>query len=142
MKLLRGFTAGFGLVALTAGLPAQDRASLQAIEFNKDIRPILSENCFTCHGPDEGHRTPPFRFDVEESAKQELPGGRFAIAPGDPEKSLLIQRVTAQDERRRMPPLSTGRKLSERDIATLTAWVKQGAKWEKHWSFQPPVRSQ
>src|SRR5262245_30510014 len=78
------------------------------IEFNRDIRPILSENCFTCHGPDKARRVTAFHFDIEESAKQDIGGGRYAIAPGDPEKSVLIQRVTAEDPRRRMPPASTG----------------------------------
>src|SRR5437016_5634017 len=113
MKLLRGFTTGFGLVVLASGLAGQERSSSQTIEFNRDIRPLLSENCYTCHGPDASHRTTAFRFDVEESAKQELRGRRFAILAGDPEKSLLIQRITEQDERRRMPPPSAGRKLSE-----------------------------
>jgi hypothetical protein len=135
------------LVLLTAGGAAQDAAQTadsaplpQSIQFNRDIRPILSENCFTCHGPDQTHRTTKFHFDVEESAKQDLGGGRFAIVPGDSTRSLLVQRVTAQDARRRMPPVSSGKVLSDRQIALLKAWIDQGAKWEKHWSFVPPVR--
>ena len=112
----------------------------QTVQFNRDIRPILSENCFTCHGPDKSHRTTVFHFDVEESAKQALGPDHFAIFPGDLTKSAMIQRVSEQDERRRMPPVSTGHKLSERQIALLKEWIMQGAKWEKQWAFIPPMR--
>jgi hypothetical protein len=138
-----GVGAGLGLFLLLATSGgAQDPGTPlpKTVQFNRDIRPILSDKCFTCHGPDKTHRTTVFHFDVEESAKQELGGGRFVIAPGDPEKSLLMQRITASDERRRMPPASTGRTLSEREIAVLKEWIQQGAKWEKHWSFIPPKR--
>jgi hypothetical protein len=110
------------------------------IQFSRDIRPILSDNCLACHGPDGTQRTTVFRFDIEESAKQALPGGRFVILPGDPERSLLIQRITAEDPARRMPPAATGRTLSAREIALLKAWIQQGATWERHWAFIPPAR--
>src|SRR5579862_2033884 len=138
---------GFGLFLLfTVSAAAQDAAQdasaplPQTIQFNRDIRPILSENCFTCHGPDKSHRTTVFHFDVEESAKQALGPDHFAIFPGDLSKSAMIQRVTEQDERRRMPPVSTGHKLSDRQIALLKEWIVQGAKWEKQWAFIPPKR--
>jgi len=110
------------------------------IQFNRDIRPILSDKCYSCHGPDRTHRTTPFHFDLEESAKQMMPNGHAAIVPGDLDKSALIQRITAEDSRVRMPPASSGQALSARDIAMLKAWIQQGAKWEKHWSFVPPTR--
>lgn len=122
-------------------MPAPASAPLpQQIQFNRDIRPILSENCFTCHGPDKTHRTTVFHFDVEESAKQDLGNSHCAIFPGDLEKSAMVERITAADEKRRIPPIATGRKLSERQIALLKEWIKQGAPWEKHWSFQAPKR--
>ena len=139
-------SAGWGFVLsmfLATGVAAQDRVAPipQTIQFNRDVRPILSENCFTCHGPDKTHRVTAFHFDVEETAKQEIGGGRFAIVPGDLEKSQLIQRVTHPDESRRMPPASTGKpRLSDHEIALLKEWIRQGAKWEKFWSFEPPVR--
>jgi hypothetical protein len=123
-----------------AGRRASSGPLPQNIQFNRDIRPILSDRCFACHGPDEKRRTTAFHFDMEESAKQDLGQGRFAIVPGDPAKSALIQRITAPDERRRMPPASTGPRLSERETALLKEWIQQGAKWEKHWSFVPPKR--
>jgi hypothetical protein len=134
--LLVGRLAAVGAaqsVGMTPPLP-------QTIQFNRDIRPILSDKCYTCHGPDKTHRTTSFHFDIEESAKQDLGSGRFVIVGGNPDASLLIQRITSSDDRKRMPPASTGRTLSPREIALLTAWVRQGAKWEKHWAFIPPTR--
>src|ERR1700730_2074116 len=84
----------------------------QVIEFNRDIRPILSDKCFTCHGPDKARRMMNLRFDVEDVAKQDLGGGQFAIVPGDPAKSLMVQRITAADASRRMPPVASGRSLT------------------------------
>ena len=139
------------LSVLAAGHVIVARAAQQAppsssvdlpvtIQFNRDIRPILSDKCFTCHGPDKAKRVTQFHFDVEEAAKQELPGGRYAVLAGDPASSAMIQRITAAEERRRMPPASTGKALTEREVALLTAWIQQGARWEKPWSFQSPVR--
>jgi hypothetical protein len=142
-----GIGSAWGFLVLATSLGAQNipqstssAALPQVIKFNRDIRPILSENCFTCHGPDKSHRMTVFHFDVEESAKQDLGGGHFAIVPGDLEKSLLIRRVTAKDVNERMPPLASGHTLSERQIALLKEWIEQGAKWEKLWSFVPPKR--
>src|SRR5262245_26296557 len=117
-----------GIVSVRAQGPATSSsaaASPATIQFNRDIRPILSDKCFTCHGPDKAKRVTQFHFDVEEAAKQALPGGRFAVLGGDPGKSALIQRVTATDQRLRMPPVSTGKTLTEREIALLTAWIQQ-----------------
>ncbi len=141
-----GGSLALGLLLAAAGLAQETKDSAadaplpETIQFNRDIRPILSNNCFTCHGPDKSHRVTLFHFDVEESAKQDLGHGHFAIAPGDLEKSALIQRVTAPDPAHRMPPASTGHKLTERQIALLQEWIVQGAKWEKHWAFIPPKR--
>jgi hypothetical protein len=111
----------------------------QSIEFNRDIRPIFSDKCFTCHGPDQANRKSKLRFDREADAKQDL-GGRFAIVPGQPEKSELIRRITSSNKALRMPPVYSGTTLSKREIELLERWVQQGAPWEKHWSFLPPRR--
>src|SRR5438128_12118227 len=121
-----------------ARLSPSSVASPKTVEFNRDIRPILSDKCFTCHGPDQTQRRTAFHFDVEESAKQDIGGGHFAIVPGDPANSVLIQRITSPDEALRMP--RGGPPLSEREVALLTDWIREGAKWEKHWSFIPPKR--
>lgn len=110
------------------------------VQFNRDIRPILSEHCYTCHGPDERKRQSKLRLDMEAIAKSDL-GGHFAIVPREPAASELIRRVTSDDTARRMPPPYAGAaKLSVREIGLLTRWIEQGAPWQKHWSFIPPVR--
>jgi hypothetical protein len=118
---------------------AQDAGARETVEFNRDIRPLLSDRCYTCHGPDQARRRTKLRFDVEADAKQDL-GGRFAIVPGDAAKSEIIRRITATDPARRMPPVSSGRTLTTGEIDLIQRWIEQGAKWEKHWSFIPPRR--
>ena len=110
------------------------------VEFNRDIRPLLSDRCYTCHGPDQARRRTKLRFDVEADAKQDL-GGRFAIVPGDVAKSEMIRRITAAEPARRMPPVASGRTLTPAEIDLIQRWIEQGAKWEKHWSFIPPRRA-
>src|SRR2546422_7923616 len=109
------------------------------VEFNRDIRPILSDKCYTCHGPDKANRKSKLRFDNEAGAMADL-GGHFAIVPGDPGKSEMVRRVTAENKALRMPPVYSGVKLSDREIELIREWIAQGAVWEKHWSFIPPRR--
>src|SRR3984885_15043196 len=97
-----------------------------SVEFNRDVRPILSDNCYTCHGPDAKSKNVPFRLDSEAAAKAELAGGKRAIVEGDPSSSELIRRVTAEKPALRMPPAFTGVKLSDTEIETLKQWVAQG----------------
>src|SRR5262245_53588094 len=104
------------------------------VEFNRDVRPILSDKCYSCHGPDAVAKKIPLRLDREAAAKADL-SGRHAIVDGAPEKSGLIERITAAKPARRMPPPYSGLKLTDPEIETLRAWIAQGAKWEKHWSF-------
>jgi hypothetical protein len=110
-----------------------------AVEFNRDIRPILSDKCYTCHGPDKGNRKTQLRFDIEASAKADL-GGRFAIVPGDENRSEIIRRITSENKAMRMPPVYSGSTLSAHEISLIREWVKEGAQWQKHWSFIPPKR--
>ncbi len=106
------------------------------VEFNRDVRPILSDRCFACHGPDRASRKSPLRLDQEESA-------RAALSPGDPNRSLLYQRITSTDTARRMPPAYMGReRLTDAEIEILRRWIEQGAKYQPHWSLIPPVRSE
>jgi len=114
-----------------------------AIQFNRDIRPILSDKCFTCHGPDKANRTSSLRFDIEASARADLGGGKFAIVPGDPAKSEMVRRISSNDESVRMPPAYAGHaKLSDHEIDLVRRWIEQGAPWQKHWSFIPPEHQQ
>ena len=124
-----------GFAALLAG----SVSLAQEVEFNRDIRPILSDKCYTCHGPNKASRQTKLRFDAEDGAKQDL-GGHFAIVPGDAEKSAMVQRITASKPAMRMPPVRSGYKLTDGEISLIRRWIEQGAKWEKHWSFIPPKR--
>jgi hypothetical protein len=114
-------------------------AAAATVEFNRDIRPLLSDKCYTCHGPDKNNRKTPLRFDTEAGAKADL-GGHFAIVPGDPARSEMVKRITAENKGLRMPPVYSGVKLTEREIGLIRDWISQGAVWEKHWSFIPPKR--
>src|SRR5690242_20400253 len=123
---MRRWLAGFAVWGCVA--PAGIRAATPAsVEFNRDIRPILSDRCYTCHGPDQAQRKSKLRLDTEAGARADL-GGHFAIVPGDPAKSELIRRVSSDDNARRMPPAWAGAaRLSPREIDLLTRWVAQGA---------------
>jgi len=106
------------------------------VEFNRHVRPILSDRCFTCHGPDANKREADLRLDKEAAAKDEL---RSVIVPGEADSSELILRVTHDDPDLRMPPGSTGKALSDDEIAILRNWIEQGATWQEHWSLIPPT---
>lgn len=112
--------------------------SAATVEFNKDVRPILSDKCYICHGPDAKNKHIPFRLDHEEDAKAKLPDGKHAIVESHPEQSEMIRRISAEKPAQRMPPAYTGVRLSPKEIETITTWIAQGAKWQKHWSFLPP----
>ena len=116
-------------------------ASAEVVEFNRDIRPIVADNCFACHGPDKSQRKASLRLDSEEEALADR-GGYQAIAPGRPEKSELVRRITAEDVKERMPPAKSGKKLTQPQIELLRRWIEQGSKWQKHWSLIPPRRPQ
>lgn len=129
------------LLVLAAVLRAA-AAEPPVIDFNRDIRPILSNRCAKCHGPDASQRkggTDGLRLDTREGALADL-GGYAAIVPGQPEKSALIARVTAADDDERMPPKEAGPRLTAREIDLLRAWIAQGAPYAVHWSYQPPRR--
>jgi len=111
------------------------------LSYNRDVRPILAENCFPCHGPDKAARKAGLRLDREEIAKGTLASGTVPVVAGAPDKSALVARVLHPDEERRMPLAKSGRKrLTSEQIATLRRWIGEGAEWEPHWAFIPPVR--
>ncbi|NDA79022.1 MAG: DUF1549 domain-containing protein, partial [Actinobacteria bacterium] len=110
------------------------------LRFNRDIRPILSENCFYCHGQDPKHREAKLRLDVRSEAVAER-DGTFAIAPGHPEKSELLKRLLSHDPDEQMPPPDSHRKVSPAQIDLIRRWIAQGAPYEQHWSFLPPERA-
>ncbi len=131
-----GVVWGACVLAVSAATPATDK-----IDFNRDVRRILSENCFSCHGPDSKPRKSRkvLRLDLPDRAFAEHDGVR-AIVPGHPEQSELVRRVTTQDADDRMPPLDSGKKLSEAEIETLGKWIGQGATYARHWAYVKPAK--
>src|ERR1041384_3871432 len=126
-------------LAVRGGVACAAVAQTDPVQFNRDIRPIFSDRCYTCHGPDEGKRKSKLRLDTEAGAKGDL-GGHFAIVPGNVSQSELIRRVTSDKLSTRMPPSYAASRLTDKQISLLTQWVAQGAPWQKHWSFVPPRR--
>jgi Protein of unknown function (DUF1553)/Protein of unknown function (DUF1549)/Concanavalin A-like lectin/glucanases superfamily/Planctomycete cytochrome C len=119
---------GFGMSAALWG------AATSTVEFNRDVRPILSDRCFSCHGPDSAARKSPLRLDQEASA-------RAVLKAGDPAHSPLYQRITSADIARRMPPAYMGHeRLPDSEIETLRRWIEQGAEYQPHWSLIAPRR--
>src|SRR5439155_27122619 len=119
-----------------AALAATASAAVpEKVRFNQHIRPILSGNCFHCHGPDPKHREADLRLDQRETATADL-GGYAAIVPGKPEQSALLKRVTSADPDEQMPPPASKKPhLTEEQIAIIRRWVEQGAEYEGHWAF-------
>ena len=135
MEIIRtALASGMCAVTLRAAEPLSP-----AIDFNRDVRPILSENCFKCHGPDEGAREAKLRLDRREAALQPAKSGETAIVPGHPERSEMILRITDTGDIDVMPPVETGKKLQPAQIETLRRWIAQGAPYAKHWSLAPPM---
>ena len=110
------------------------------VDFNRDIRPILSNSCFKCHGPDEKERQVGLRLDTRDGAAAKLDSGKVAVVIGKPDESELIRRITATNPDEQMPPKGHGKKLDPRDVELFRTWIKQGAKFAKHWSYETPVR--
>ncbi|MBL9169975.1 MAG: DUF1553 domain-containing protein [Verrucomicrobiales bacterium] len=130
-------------VAWLAVLAAQlAQGASDRVDFNRDVRRILSENCFRCHGPDANDRKGGkhgLRLDVPEGALEDL-GGFQAIVPGHPEKSALISRIETQDPDELMPPPKGGKRLSSQEVDILRRWIAQGAPYARHWAYAKPVR--
>ncbi len=124
------------LTALWIALPTV--AAAQTVGFNKDVRPILADKCFICHGPDAATKKVPFRLDREEFAKADLGGGRHAVVEGNVAASGLVARITSPNAALKMPPKYTQQTLTDNEISILRRWIEQGAKWEPHWSLIPP----
>ena len=128
------------LISSTFALASLHAAAPSKIEFNRDVRPILSENCFACHGFDPKHREADLRLDTFDGATQDRDGSR-GIVPGDLSKSDAWQRIISADKDELMPPPKSHKPpLTARQREILKTWIEQGAKYERHWSFEPPKR--
>ena len=114
------------------------------VSFNEHIQPIFADTCYHCHGPDSGTREPkkePLRLDRPEYAFAPREDGKPVIKPGDPAGSIMIQLIKEKDEDLRMPPPEAHKEISARQLALFERWIEQGAKYEEHWSFIPPVKA-
>jgi hypothetical protein len=122
------------LIGYTLLPKAANAEQTPPLQFNREVRSILSDKCFACHGPDANKREAELRLDQEESAKDS------AIVPGKPDESELLRRILSDDPDERMPPGSTGKSLSDAEVATLRQWIAQGAPWQEHWSLIAPIK--
>ncbi len=112
------------------------------MSFNDDVRPILADRCYACHGPDSAARKADLRLDLEETAKAPIgEGGVIPIVPGKPEASAILQRLTSHDPDEVMPPPESKLTVSSAEITVIREWIAEGAKWERHWAFIPPRKS-
>ncbi|MCA9062695.1 MAG: PSD1 domain-containing protein [Planctomycetaceae bacterium] len=118
------------MLMIICGQTAANSHAADDIDFSRDVLPILSENCFACHGPDENHRAADLRLD-------ERAGAMTVISPGNPEQSELLRRIRTLDPDQQMPPADSNRKLSPQQMDRIEQWIRDGAAWEQHWSFQP-----
>lgn len=130
----------FTVLATTPFASAQDEAK-QEISFNRDIRPIFSETCFNCHGPDKESREENLRFDLPESAFAEREGGYHALVPGDPEASEAWLLINDPFPEYRMPPPESNMTLTAEQKATIKQWIEEGAPYETHWAFEVPTKN-
>jgi len=147
MKVLAFFAsrvASFGLgITLGAVLLAKTSALAESpppVRFNRDIRPIMSDNCFACHGP--GTREAGLRLDVRDETVQPADSGETPIVPGKPDESEVVRRVMSDDPDTVMPPPQAHKTLSSEQKEIIRRWVEQGAAYENHWSFEPPVKAE
>ena len=129
------------LLTLTAAVLASgligSPAAGPAVSFNRDIRPVLSDNCFHCHGPDKNHRKAKLRLDVREEAI-----AKEAFVPGQPDQSELIKRIFTTNEEDIMPPPDAHKTLTAAQKELFRRWIAEGAKYEPHWAYIPPVRAE
>jgi hypothetical protein len=130
------------LLGTAPGVAASDRAAGEpkGSSFSREIRPILSDKCFKCHGPDPKERKGKLRLDNARDAFAPAGSGSAALVPGKLEESELYRRITAEDPDERMPPPESGKTLSSAEVARLKAWIEEGAPYQEHWSFRPPIR--
>jgi mono/diheme cytochrome c family protein len=124
------------IMALTALANATE-----PISFNKQIRPILADRCFACHGPDSAQRVSDMRLDQQETTFQKLPSGEFPVVKGKPNESAIIHRIISDDEELKMPPVDSGKTLNQQEIELIKQWISEGADWNKHWAYEAPQHS-
>lgn len=120
---------------------AASQLTADDVDFSRDILPLLSDNCFACHGPDDSNRQAELRLDQQEAALAQLESGTTPLVAGHSEKSELFQRMISTDADLLMPPPESSKKLSTQQIELVKNWIDSGAEWSGHWAFQPPTKS-
>ena len=129
----------FGVLSYASSESIADDTSVEQVKYNRDVRPILADHCFRCHGADAAARQAELRLDEQVDAVADR-GGYRVIDPGEPTTSELIRRVTSMAADKRMPPHDSGSQLTQRDIKILRQWITDGAEYQSHWSFTRPTR--
>jgi hypothetical protein len=137
MNVLRSLL--FCLSCFLTAFSLHAEGSPKALSYNHDILPILSENCFQCHGPDSAARKAGLRLDSSEEATKDRDGSA-AIVPEHPEESRLIALIESTDEDDQMPPPGSNKSLSKEQKQIIRRWIKEGADYEKHWAFLQPIK--
>ncbi|MDO8348971.1 MAG: PSD1 and planctomycete cytochrome C domain-containing protein [Planctomycetota bacterium] len=137
MKALLTALLAAGLTFLATPSPGAESVVPDRIVFNRDVRPILSDNCFPCHGPDANHRKGKLRLDLRDEALK-----REAFVPGKPDESEFVKRILTASEDDLMPPRDSHKQLTSRQKGILSRWVEQGAGYQQHWSYEAPVKAQ
>ena len=142
-SLALAFACAFTFALLVLGQSTaradEPEASAPKIDYSRDIRPLLSDACFACHGPDEHTRAADLRLDLKEGAFGDR-GGYAAIVPEDAESSELFYRISSDDDLDRMPPADSNKELTPEQVELIRTWIEQGATWEEHWAFIPPSK--
>ena len=128
-------------VLLVASLTASAAGPTSKVDFDRDIRPILSDKCFACHGPDPKVRKAGLRLDTSDGSTQALESGNRAIVPGKLDESELVARIVSKDADEIMPPLKHGKPLTPIEVDRLKAWVEAGGSYRQHWAFVAPIQS-
>ena len=134
------FVVCLSVVLLGIKAPSTASGDEPLVDFNRDILPLFSENCFQCHGPDGANREAGLRLDNAAGAFAELDSGDRAIVPHDLENSVLVARILSDDPAEKMPPAESGKSLTAEQIDTIQRWISAGANWQGHWAFQTPRR--
>ncbi len=137
---MKHFLLTFSVLAFCLSVRPAAAEDTSQIDFVTQIRPLLSNKCFHCHGPDEAERQGDLRLDTASGAFGETASGLPAITPGDVDDSELFRRITSEDDSERMPPAGSGMELDEKSIALIRKWIEQGAEYKGHWSYQKPER--
>jgi hypothetical protein len=142
MKRFLVLTCAAALAGAAAGQQARRPFAKvpSRVQYARDVLPVLSANCFACHGPDEKARKAKLRLDLAETAFRKLRSGGHAVVPGHPEKSELVARIFSKDPSERMPPRKSNHKLKESEKQLLRRWIAEGAEYQRHWAFVAPKR--